>query len=164
MTSSVTNLSKNARSSMSLDSPGLTNVFSTPSLHETAPITHQQMTHSVSNPSLASTSTGREVERLASIKNNVSNPNIVIDYHPPYVASRKGGMSRHEAEALIKRDEGKPQKYGIKKLPEPQKIIPRQQGRIHLNGPETIHSMVPLSIKGMRWDAKKRVYDENGNR
>ena len=38
------------------------------------------------------------------------------------------------------------------------------QGRIHLDGPETIHSMVPLSIKGMRWDRKRRVYDTNGNR
>ena len=33
-----------------------------------------------------------------------------------------------------------------------------------MTGPETIHSMVPLSIKGMRWDKKRRVYDKNGNR
>jgi len=122
------------------------------------------MSRSVSNPSLAATSTAREVQKLAGIKDKVSNPNVIIDYHPPYVASKKGGISRHEAEAIIKRGDGKPQKYGIKKVPEPKKIIPRQQGRIHLNGPETVHSMVPLSIKGMRWDTKKRVYDENGNR
>ena len=33
-----------------------------------------------------------------------------------------------------------------------------------MNGPETIHAMVPLSIKGMRWDEKKRVLNERGER
>jgi len=149
---------------MSLDSPGLTGVFSTPELPTLHPTIRNSLSHSVINPSLASTSTASEVQRLCNIKDQVSNPNIIIDYNPPFPISKKGGMTRHDAEAMIKRGGGKPQKYGIKKVPEPKKIIPRQQGRIHLYGPETVHSLVPLSIHGMRWDTKRRVYDENGNR
>jgi len=151
-------LSKNARTSSSLESHGVN-----AALHMPAPAP-QPLLHSVSAPSLASTSTAAEVQRLASKQATICNPNSIIDKHPPYKNSKRGGLTRHEAEARLKLLDEIPQKSGLGYAPEPKVIIPRVQGRIHLNGPETVHSMVPLSIKGMRWDKKRRVYDKNGNR
>jgi hypothetical protein len=94
----------------------------------------------------------------------VCNPNIIIDYNKPFPVSKRGGISRTEAEQALKDRDLLPVKHGIKRCDPPKKINPRSQGRVHLNGPETVHSLVPLSIKGMRWDEKKRVYDNNGVR
>jgi len=152
MAGSVTSLSKNERSSQSYDSPGLSSVFSVPQNQDAVPATLKRYAanQSVPNPSLASTTTSNEVNRLASIPNQTCNPNVIIDKHPPFPTSKRGGMTRHEAEAFIKRHEGVLVRQGVKRLPPPRVIIPRQQGRIHLDGPETVHSMVPLSVKGMR--------------
>jgi hypothetical protein len=89
-------LSKNARTSSTLSSFGVSAALNGPDV----PLT-LNLQHSVSTPSFASTSTYKEVERLSRDPNTICNPNSIIDKHPPYKHSKRGGLTRHEAEVRV---------------------------------------------------------------
>ncbi len=150
MSNNVTQLSQNKRSSSSLESPGVSSILSS-SLSQNPQSSYMSSSSSAPSllPSLSSTSTAEQCEILASKQNALCDPNSIIYKHSPFFNSKRGGISRHEAEALVKeKAEASARASGLRRCKAPAIIYPRNSGRVHLNGPETVHSMVPLSVDG----------------
>jgi len=99
---------------------------------------------------------------LSGLTQSRSDPNTIQDNYPPFVPSHRKAI-KEEVERRMKEEE-RVRVTGIKRIPPPRPHPVKGEGRVHLDGPETVYSLVPLSIKGMRWDTKKRVRDKEGNR
>ena len=163
----VTQLSHNKRSSSSLNSPGVSSILSSSLLLNPQ---SSSLSSSMSLPVLpssfsSSTSTAEQGQILSSQTNSLCDPNSIIYKHAPYFNSKRGGMSRHEAESAVKTKAAAAERAsGLRRCQPPKNIFPRHSGRIHLDGPETVHSMVPLSVDGNVSCAERGTTDTDGRR